>query len=187
MDRRDILKGMGLTTATGALGLWSLPGEAQTSPSSAFNGLPSVKIKKVKSIVTCPHGIELIMVKVETDQPGLVGYGCATFRQRAHAVVAAIDDYLDDFCRDRSVENIEDIWQTILDHRKKFERSGELDEKRRKQALDWLWALVEEGLRERFYRNPAVEKHLPAIVKAVEKGETAPTAAAHRLLNLHDV
>lgn len=111
MDRRDILKGMGLTTATGALGLWSLPGEANPSP-TAFNGLPSVKIKKVKSIVTCPHGIELIMVKVETDQPGLVGYGCATFRQRAHAVVAAIDEYLDDFCREKSVENIEDIWQT---------------------------------------------------------------------------
>ncbi len=112
MDRREILKGMGLTTATGALGLWSLPGEASSSSPVNYNGLPSVKIKKVKSIVTCPHGIELIMVKVETDQPGLVGYGCATFRQRAHAVVAAIDEYLDDFCRDRSVENIEDIWQT---------------------------------------------------------------------------
>jgi mannonate dehydratase len=112
MDRRDILKGMGLTTASGALGLWSLPGEAHTTSSSAFNGMPSVKIKKVKSIVTCPHGIELIVVKVETDQPGLVGYGCATFRQRAHAVVAAIDEYLNDFCRDRNVENIEDIWQT---------------------------------------------------------------------------
>jgi len=112
MDRRDILKGMGLTTATGALGLWGLPGEAQASRPSVFNGLPQVKIKKVKAIVTCPHGIELIMVKVETDQPELVGYGCATFRQRAHAVVAAIDEYLDDFCRDKNVENIEDIWQT---------------------------------------------------------------------------
>jgi LAO/AO transport system kinase len=59
--------------------------------------------------------------------------------------------------------------------------------KRRRQALDWLWALVEEGLRERFYRNPDVEKYLPGIVKAVEKGDTAPTAAAHRLLDLHDV
>lgn len=112
MDRRDILKGMGMTTATGALGLWSLPGETSPSKSPAFNGLPSIKIKKVKAVVTCPHGIELIVVKVETDQAGLTGYGCATFRQRAHAVVAAIDEYLDDFCRDKSVENIEDIWQT---------------------------------------------------------------------------
>ena len=82
---------------------------------------------------------------------------------------------------------IEDIWQTILDYKKKLESSGELLEKRRKQALDWLWALVEEGLRERFYRNPEVEKTLAEIVKAVEKGETAATAAAQRLLDLHDV
>ena len=90
-------------------------------------------------------------------------------------------------CSAVTMDGIEDIWQTILDHKKKLEISGELREKRRAQALDWLWALVEEGLRERFYRNPDVEKSLPEIVKAVEKGETAPTAAAHRLLDLHDV
>ena len=89
-------------------------------------------------------------------------------------------------CSAVTMDGIEDIWQTILDHKKKFEISGELREKRRRQALDWLWALVEEGLRERFYRNPDVEKSLAEIVKAVEKGETAPTAAAHRLLDLHD-
>ncbi len=90
-------------------------------------------------------------------------------------------------CSAVTMDGIEDIWQTILDHKKKLETSGELREKRRRQALDWLWALVEEGLRERFYRNPDVEKSLSEIVKAVEKGDTAPTAAAHRLLDLHNV
>jgi LAO/AO transport system kinase len=90
-------------------------------------------------------------------------------------------------CSAVTMDGIEEIWQTILDHKKKLEISGELREKRRRQALDWLWALVEEGLRERFYGNPDVEKSLSEIVKAVEKGETAPTAAAHRLLDLHDV
>ena len=90
-------------------------------------------------------------------------------------------------CSAVTMDGIEDIWQTILDYKEKLEVSGELLEKRRRQALDWLWALVEEGLRERFYRNPDVEKSLPEIVKAVEKGETAPTVAAHRLLDLHDV
>ena len=90
-------------------------------------------------------------------------------------------------CSAVTMAGIEDIWQTILDYKKKLESSGELLEKRRKQALDWLWALVEEGLRERFYRNPEVEKTLAEIVKAVEKGETAATAAAQRLLDLHDV
>jgi LAO/AO transport system kinase len=89
-------------------------------------------------------------------------------------------------CSALTLDGIEDIWQTILDHRKKLEISGELREKRRRQALDWLWALVEEGLKDRFYRNPNVEKSLPQIIKAVEKGKTAPTIAADMLLNLHD-
>ena len=83
-------------------------------------------------------------------------------------------------------DGLKDIWQTILDHKKKLEKSGELQEKRRKQALDWLWALVEEELLGRFYKNPDVQKSLPEIVRMVESEETAPTAAAHRLIDLHD-
>jgi LAO/AO transport system kinase len=89
-------------------------------------------------------------------------------------------------CSALTMDGIEEIWQTILSHRKKLEKSGELPEKRRKQTLDWMWALVEEGLRDRFYRDPKVEKSLPQIIKAVEEGKTAPTVAAHELLYLHD-
>jgi LAO/AO transport system kinase len=89
-------------------------------------------------------------------------------------------------CSAVTMDGLDEIWQTILDHKNKFEICGELVEKRRKQALDWLWALVEEGLRERFYRNPDVVKALPKIVKEVEKGKIAPTVAAQRLLDLHD-
>ena len=89
-------------------------------------------------------------------------------------------------CSAITMDGIKEIWQTILEHRKKLEISGELSDKRKKQALAWMWALVEEGLRDRFYRNKDVEKSLPQIVKAVEKGKTAPTIAAHKLLSLHD-
>ena len=89
-------------------------------------------------------------------------------------------------CSAVTLDGIDEIWQTILDHRKKLESSGELADKRREQALDWMWALVEEGLRDRFYRNPDIEKSLPQIIKAIEKGKTAPTIAAYTLLNLHD-
>ncbi len=89
-------------------------------------------------------------------------------------------------CSAVTMAGIEDIWRTIMDFKEKLENSGELMDKRRKQALDWLWALVEEGLRERFYRNPDVEKSLPEIVESVETGMTAPTLAAQQLLNLLD-
>ena len=74
--------------------------------------MPDIKITKVKAIATAPSGVALVVVKVETSEPGLYGLGCATFQQRPHAVVVAVDRYLDDFCRGKSVHNIEDIWQT---------------------------------------------------------------------------
>lgn len=79
--------------------------------SKSTNGLPNLKITNVKAIPVQPGGTELVVVKVETSEPGLYGLGCATFRQRAHTVVTAIDKYLNDFCTGKSANNIEDMWQ----------------------------------------------------------------------------
>lgn len=74
--------------------------------------MKSIKIRSVKAIGTAPEGLNLVVVKVETTEPGLYGLGCATFTQRALAVVAAINGYLNDFCVGKDVDNIEDIWQS---------------------------------------------------------------------------
>jgi mannonate dehydratase len=52
------------------------------------------------------------VVKVETTEPGLVGWGCATFTQRALVVETAIEKYLKPFLIGRNVDEIEDIWQS---------------------------------------------------------------------------
>jgi len=85
-------------------------------------------------------------------------------------------------CSALEMIGIVEIWQTVIKYHKKFAASGELEQKRQKQALDWLWSLVEEGLRERFYTNPEIKKRLRRIARAVEKGETSPTLAADKLL-----
>jgi LAO/AO transport system kinase len=85
-------------------------------------------------------------------------------------------------CSALEMIGIVEIWQTVIRYHKKFAASGELEQKRQKQALDWLWSLVEEGLRERFDTNPEIKKRLHRIARAVEKGETSPTLAADKLL-----
>ena len=70
-----------------------------------------MKITRVRSILTAPDNIALVIVKVETDQPGLYGVGCSTFTQRATLVAHAVDEYLDPLLRGRDPRNSEDIWQ----------------------------------------------------------------------------
>lgn len=112
-SRRETMK---LLAAGSAVGLWGLLGsplaraEIFETPSYA-KGLAKVKIKSVKAIATAPAGSNLIVVKVETTEPGLYGLGCATFTQRAEVVITAINSYLNDFCAGKDVDNIEDIWQ----------------------------------------------------------------------------
>ena len=78
----------------------------------APRGLPAIRIKDIQTILTAPNRIRLVVVKVITDQPGLYGWGCATFTQRALVVQTAIDQYLKPFLIGRRVDEIEDIWQS---------------------------------------------------------------------------
>ena len=88
-------------------------------------------------------------------------------------------------CSALTRDGLGDIWKAILDYRQKLTEAGEMAEKRRLQAIDWMWSLVENRLKERFFNNPKVKAQLSAIVDAVENEKTTPTAAANELLSLH--
>src|SRR5439155_10637219 len=112
MNRRKALKmftggGAGLA-ATMAGG----PTPLRAAQSAIRRGLPPLKITNVKTILTQPAGDQLVIVKVETSEPGLYGIGCATHRERPLAVAAALDQYMKPFVVGRNVEDIEDIWQS---------------------------------------------------------------------------
>ena len=73
-------------------------------------------IQDVKTILTRPAGINLVVVKVITSEPGLYGVGCATFTQRFRAVHTAIEEHLKPFLLGRDVDRIEEIWQMSMVH-----------------------------------------------------------------------
>ena len=83
---------------------------AQEKVARATRGLPSPKITDVSVIATAPEGLRLVVVKITTDQPGLYGYGCGTFTQRADLVVMAVEKYLKPFLLGKPADRIEDIW-----------------------------------------------------------------------------
>jgi len=67
------------------------------------------RITGVRTFVTSVGGPTLVVVRVETNQPGLYGLGCATFTQRALAVRTAIEEYLTPQVLGRDPADITDI------------------------------------------------------------------------------
>src|SRR5437667_10658452 len=108
MNRRQWLT---RSSTVGVAGLpWLLPTGFARAADPPAKGAP-LTITDVKTILTSPDGIRLVVVKVLTSEPGLYGLGCATFTQRAYVVQTAVEQYLKPFLIGRNPDEIEDIWQ----------------------------------------------------------------------------
>jgi LAO/AO transport system kinase len=80
-------------------------------------------------------------------------------------------------------EGIDGFWHECERFRDTLTASGGLATKRRRQALDWMSALVEHELHARFYQHPGVKQELATVREAVAEGSMTPAAAAAKLLN----
>ena len=75
----------------------------------------TISIRDVRVILTMPdQRNRLVIVKVETSEPGLYGLGCATFTQRPFAVRSAVEDYLKPLVVGKDVQRVEDLWQVMM-------------------------------------------------------------------------
>jgi mannonate dehydratase len=110
MRRREIFKSVALGGAAAAL-LAKKEASAQERVDRAARGMPSPKIRDISVIECQPQGVRLSVVKITTDQPGLYGYGCATYTQRADLVKPAVEKYLKPLLVGRPADRIEDTWQ----------------------------------------------------------------------------
>jgi len=81
-----------------------------------------LSITAVRAIVTAPEGIPLVVVRVDTSDPGLHGLGCATFTQRFHAVAAAVERHVAPLLIGRHPADIEDINRLV--HLSSYWRNG---------------------------------------------------------------
>ena len=79
---------------------------------------------------------------------------------------------------------IEEFWTLVRKFRETMQAQGEWSRRRQHQALAWMWAQIDSGLRQSFRTNPSVCQTLPALAADVEAGKVPPTLAARQLLSL---
>jgi LAO/AO transport system kinase len=79
-------------------------------------------------------------------------------------------------------QGVEAVWEAIERRHFRLAASGELAGRRRRQNLHWLWALVEDRLRQAVHTHPAVTALRGELEQQVVAGTTPAAAAARKLL-----
>ena len=78
-------------------------------------------------------------------------------------------------------DNVEQLWATIVDHRNRMTKSGELAARRREQQVKWMWAMFDDRLRETIRTDRGLSSRLPEIEKAVAAGTLSPAVAVDEI------
>ena len=71
---------------------------------------------------------------------------------------------------------IDAIWQAIREHRSALEADGELESRRRAQNRDWMWSLVDQGLREALHADAKVAQRVAIFEEDVQSQKRTPAA-----------
>ena len=78
---------------------------------------------------------------------------------------------------------IDELWNVVSKFIELGTESGSFEERRKAQKLEWMSALIDEAVKERFYSNSTVKEELPLLRDKVLKGELQHTEAVRRLID----
>jgi LAO/AO transport system kinase len=79
-------------------------------------------------------------------------------------------------------QGVDAVWDAVTRRHARLAASGALAERRRRQNLRWLWALVEDRLRQAIRTHPAVGAIREALERQVLDGTTPAASAARQTL-----
>ncbi len=87
-------------------------------------------------------------------------------------------------CSALTGEGIPEIWNNIEQFIQTTKNSGEFEKRRREQNLEWMFSLLEEAIKQKFYSRPEIRKALTTLREKVKDGKLLPTKAAEELLEI---
>jgi len=78
-------------------------------------------------------------------------------------------------------EGIGQLWKTVLNHRERVTKTGELAARRREQQVKWMWAMLEDRVFGRLKSDAALKAKLPKLEAAVAEGKMSPALAVDEI------
>ena len=81
---------------------------------------------------------------------------------------------------------LDQVWEQIQAYYRVLTDSGELADRRADQQVRWMWAMVEDRLRDRLQASPEVANLADLLEQQVAAGQVAPAAAAEQVLAAFD-
>jgi LAO/AO transport system kinase len=79
-------------------------------------------------------------------------------------------------------KGVDAFWAAVTQFKTLQTANGKLAERRKQQALSWMWERVEAGLKQAFRQDPAVASLLPKMIAGVVSGQLPASTAARHLL-----
>jgi LAO/AO transport system kinase len=88
-------------------------------------------------------------------------------------------------CSSVTGKGVDEIWSVVMKFMETVRESGVFFERRKQQILSWVYTMVEDRLRQKFYRHPNVMSIKERIERRVISGELSATGAATELLRAY--
>lgn len=77
---------------------------------------------------------------------------------------------------------LDELWSLLMTEWNRMQNTGELERKRQKQQVQWMWDMVEDGLRKALRGDPELAALISELEDAVGRAQTTPSVAAWRVL-----
>jgi LAO/AO transport system kinase len=88
-------------------------------------------------------------------------------------------------CSARTREGIPALWDVVLEQHAWMRQNGWFERIRRNQVKNWMYEVIEHGLKQEFRGNPDVRESLPNFEADVLEGRLSSFRAAERLLKIY--
>ncbi len=128
----------------------------------------------------------LVINKADGDNEKKANIAKADYSNALHYLQPATEGWTTDVITSSALtgKGISEIWKLIQNFEKTTKSSGVFEERRKNQALEWTFSMIEDELKKNFYQNSLVREKLPKIKNQILKEEILATNAAEILLEI---